>query len=451
MKISELKGKRVAIWGGRTEGTAAVFAIKSRLPELNLVILDESLEKTIPDALKAAAVEVRFGPVTTEVLKEFEVIIRSPGVSIYRDEVLAAKQHGVVFTSGSNIWFAENPELKAICITGSKGKSTTTQLLCYLLNAFGVAAATAGNIGTPLIESLLPQPDIVVYAVELSSYQLSDFIGNPTIAVLLNLTPEHLDWHKTKELYFLDKIRLLTQASKSRIVNSKDPLSVRYTTGLERLSYFNTKDAFHHDATAVYYRRERWVQAKDIQLLGAHNLSNICAALTAVVHYGVTPDKGAVQDALREFKGLNHRLTELGEREGILYVDDTLASNPMATEAALKTFSGRPVTLLVGGSDRGLDQRHFAEMIVRKSPWAVITLPVTGCQLFKHLQTLCSGISSSIVVREATDLNEAVAIARTITPVGGVILLSPGAPSFNTHRNFAEKAEAFAMAAGLLS
>jgi UDP-N-acetylmuramoylalanine--D-glutamate ligase len=382
-------------------------------------------------------------------LKEFDVIIRSPGVSIYREEIIAAKKAGVTFTSGTNLWFAENPHANAICITGSKGKSTTTHLTCHLLNSLGVPAAMAGNIGCPLLSPDLPA-DRAVYVIELSSYQLSDFTGAPRIAVLLNLYPEHLDWHKGEENYFRDKASLLSHAVQSRIVNQRDQRTAKYIEHLSHVVYFNSDKGFHHDGALIYRRGEPWLALSEIQLLGEHNLSNICAALTAVAEYGIGLEREQVAAALRQFKGLDHRLSRLGESNGVLYVNDSIATIPQATIAALKCFAGRDIILLAGGHDRGLDQSEFAAMIYRESPFAVITLPGTGCVLSKELRSLVSEVPGPQrpSIHEAADLDQAVSIAKNITPAGGVVLLSPGAPSFNSHRNFAERGKAFAKAAG---
>src|SRR5690606_32966502 len=143
-----------------------------------------------------------------------------------RPEVRAAKAAGVQFTSGTNIWFAENPGARTICLTGSKGKSTTTSFTSHLLRALGYQVLTAGNIGMPLADLLLhPQP-ADVHVIELASYQLHDFTGTPEVSVLLNLFPEHLDWHQGEANYFRDKCRLLAPTPSGgplAVLNARDP------------------------------------------------------------------------------------------------------------------------------------------------------------------------------------------------------------------------------------
>lgn len=452
MKFSELGSRRVAIWGAGSEGLAAARAIRSWLPEKELVVLEESVKSELPEWLSAdPLVEIKLGAVSADQLQEFDVVIKSPGISLYRDEIVTAKQAGVTFTSGTNLWFAENAGFPTICVTGSKGKSTTTNLICHLLNACGVPARMAGNIGVPLLDALVPDPEVSVYVVELSSYQLSDFTGTPTIALLLNLYPEHLDWHKGEAAYFRDKANLLARVTQARIVNREDRSSRRFVESLDKVVYFNAEETFHHDATTVYRQREPWLTSEDVQLLGEHNLSNICAALTTVSRYGVPLEKEAVRAALHKFKGLNHRLTRLGERDGRLYVNDSIATIPQATVAAIRAFPGRAISVLAGGYDRGLDQHGFAEMLWQERPFAVVTLPGTGARLCQELREIAAANPAHHPpqIHEASCLEEAVEIARRITPVGGVVLLSPGAPSYNTHRNFIERGNEFAKVAGL--
>jgi UDP-N-acetylmuramoylalanine--D-glutamate ligase len=140
----------------------------------------------------------------------------------------------------------------------------------------------------------------------------------------------------------------------------------------------------------------------------------------------------------------------LGVQNGIYYVDDSIATIPEATIAAMRTFSGRPITVLVGGFDRGLDQRRFAEALLDQAPYAIITLPDTGNVLSAELQCLCgaSARRSEPILRSAEDLVQAVSLAGRVTPPGGLILLSPGAPSYNSHKDFADRGNCFAKAAG---
>ena len=243
---------------------------------------------------------------------------------------------------------------------------------------------------------------------------------------------------------------MLTWVAQARISNREDHRCRRYVAGLDRVIYFNSEETFHHDATTVYRRHEPWLTSEDVQLLGEHNLSNICAALTTVSQYGVGLEKAAVRAALHGFKGLNHRLTRLGERDGRIYVNDSIATIPQATIAALRAFPQRPITVLVGGYDRGLDQHSFAAMLLHEAPFALVTLPGTGENLCRELHAAAGTDTAANPpqIHAATHLEHAVEIARRITPPGGVVLLSPGAPSYNTHRNFVERGDAFARAAG---
>jgi UDP-N-acetylmuramoylalanine--D-glutamate ligase len=454
MKIAALAGKRVAIWGAGKEGLAMARLLQARLPGQHLDILAEdpnSLAAIDLHELEGADLDRHAGPVTLERLRHFDVVIKSPGVSAYREEILAAKAAGVVFTSGTNIWFAENPAARTICVTGSKGKSTTSSVTAHLLASAGYQTVAAGNIGVPLVDLLLhprPQP-VEAHVVELSSYQLHDFAGSPEVSVLLNLFPEHLDWHHGEANYFRDKSRILRldQATPPiAILNHADPNTRQHLAPPPRTQYFNTPTGYHVRSGHIYRGDTLLIVGSDIPLLGEHNLINVCAALTAVEAFGASIEK--VLPSLKNFKPLPHRLTVVGERNGHLFVDDSIATIPQAAAAAIKAIGHRPVTIIVGGYDRGLDQAKFADLLLQAAPEAIITIPDTGDTVFRLLSENPKTSEKIATLRSARDLAEAVNLATQITPPGGVILLSPGAPSYNAFKNFEDRGFTFGELAG---
>lgn len=451
MQLAELASQRVAIWGAGKEGTAILRLLRARQPAQALTLLVDQPEAlaALGDLASDAHLICHAGPVTEARLREYDVVIKSPGVSAYRPEVLAAKAAGVRFTSGTNIWFAENPGARTICLTGSKGKSTTTSFTSHLLRALGYQVLTAGNIGVPLADLLLAPQPADVHVIELSSYQLQDFTGTPEVSVLLNLFPEHLDWHQGEANYFRDKCRLLTPTPSGgplAVLNARDPNTGLHVHAPRRTRYFNTEEGFHVRDGDLYHGEQLVAPAAEIPLLGEHNRSNLCAALTAVEAFTGDRVEAAVRPALQTFRPLPHRLTVVGEKDGVTYVDDSIATIPQAAIAALKAVGERPVTILVGGYDRGLDQRPFAEMLTAHNPHAIITLPNTGHTLHQLLQAAGGLLAER--VHPVADLAAAVALAQKITPRGGLVLLSPGAPSYNVFKNFEERGYTFGELAG---
>ncbi len=452
MKIADLAGKRLGIWGAGKEGLAIARLLQARLPGQHLDILAEdpaSLAALDARGLEGAEVDRHAGPVTLERLRHFDVVIKSPGVSAYRDEITAAKAAGVIFTSGTNIWFAENPTARTICITGSKGKSTTSSVTAHLLASAGYQTVAAGNIGVPLIDLLLHPRPVEAHVVELSSYQLQDFAGSPEVSVLLNLFPEHLDWHRGEANYFRDKSRILRLDQPNppiAVLNQADPNTRQHVSSPARIRYFNDPTGYHVRAGDIYRGDTCLVPRAGIPLLGDHNLINVCAALAAVEAFGAAIPKALA--GLKTFKPLPHRLTIVGERNGLLFVDDSIATIPQAAAAAVKAIGRRPVTIIVGGYDRGLDQAKFAELLLAAAPQTIIAVPDTGHVLFRLLteQTAVSPFPPQL--RFANGLAEAVKIATQLTPPGGVVLLSPGAPSYNAFKNFEDRGFTFGELAG---
>ena len=157
------------------------------------------------------------GKKSLEKLTDFDIVIKSPGISYYRPEIKQAQAKGVEFTSATRLWFAEHTNDTTVCITGSKGKSTTSSLLTHLLRYAGKRVTLGGNIGTPMLDMLAVEPRPDIWVLELSSYQLTDFNFSPTIGVLLNLFPEHLDWHGAVSTYYQDKIKLFSHQNESAI------------------------------------------------------------------------------------------------------------------------------------------------------------------------------------------------------------------------------------------
>ncbi|MEO6263945.1 MAG: Mur ligase family protein, partial [Luteimonas sp.] len=192
MRILQLEGRRVALWGWGREGRAAYRAIRARLPGLPLTLFGSLEEAADARALGDAALAIETDASTGR-LSAFDVVVKSPGISPYRAEAIAAAAQGTRFIGGTTLWFAERSDARAICVTGTKGKSTTTALLAHLLRASGHRTALCGNIGLPLLELL--DDDAAFWAIELSSYQTRDVAAGgvrPHIAIVTNVFPEHL-------------------------------------------------------------------------------------------------------------------------------------------------------------------------------------------------------------------------------------------------------------------
>ncbi len=353
------------------------------------------------------------------------------------------------FTSATQLWFDEHPQMQTVGVTGTKGKSTASSLIAELLRKSGVNAMLGGNIGVPLLTltDLPTPPEIIV--IELSSYQTSDLNASPSVGLLLNLFPEHLDWHGNTANYFRDKIRLFNNIpDKGIIINHTDPLTQQFSHRWPDARHFNHPDGFHIADQHIWRGQRRLFDINHVRLPGRHNLSNICAALTVLDILG--KDASAYVETAAAFSGLPHRLQIIGEKNRVLYVDDSISTAPEATIAAVQSFQGRKITLLAGGFDRGLPLEPLAAFLVNQSElghslWAVVTMPESGVRLADAIrEILVCQPDNAFQLHEASDLEQAVSIAQEITPQRGVILLSPAAPSYGAFKDFEQRGKVFA-------
>jgi UDP-N-acetylmuramoylalanine--D-glutamate ligase len=438
MRAADLGGGRVAVWGLGREGRAAIGLLRAAHPAMPLLLLDDASDARAPDGL--GGIDCAFGAAAiARAVDRLDVIVKSPGVSLYRDEIRAARARGVAVTSLLNLWFAETRGLATICITGTKGKSTTAALIAHILGKLGRRVALAGNIGVPITEIDENGADCAV--IELSSYQVADFDGTCDIAVLTSLYPEHIDWHGSVESYYRDKLNLLAHGR--AVVVNRDA-AARIAAIDRRWTFFNDPNGLHVRDGAPFDAGNEIGAVASPYLARPHNLSNLCAALSVGKLLGIDPR--AALDAAAGFQPLPHRQQELGARGGLLFVNDSISTVPESAIAALSVYAGRCVTLIVGGYDRGIDYGGLVERIAAGGAAAVICLGAAGERIYEQARALARG--SACGLYRARSMAEAIACAKRVTPAGGVVLLSPAAPSYGHYRDFAERGADFAAEAG---
>ncbi|QBB69698.1 UDP-N-acetylmuramoyl-L-alanine--D-glutamate ligase [Pseudolysobacter antarcticus] len=441
MRLAELAGKRVAIWGYGREGRAALNLLRQRFPQQRFTLLCTSAEAAAAHALADANLDVLVHAAESNALLQFEVMIKSPGISPYQPAVHDALEAGVRFTSGSAIWFAENPHARTICITGTKGKSTVSALIAHLLRSAGKTVALAGNIGLPLLELMDVKTSIDWWVIELSSFQTRDAQAVPDVLLVNNLYPEHLDWHGSIETYYADKLALAARA-KHLVIGAQQPELAAYCDQHPARTFFGTSSGWHVTDAAIWRGDKRVFDLSASPLPGAHNAQNLCAAFAMLEAAG--EDAVTFAPFIASFQPLPHRLQTLGVRDGITYVNDSIATTPYATLEALHSFPARAVTLLVGGFDRGVSWEDFALHMQVAPPHTIITMGANGARIAASLRA--HAVTCEIV--ETVTLEAVIAVAKTRTPVDGVVLLSPGAPSFDQFRDYAERGREFARLAG---
>ena len=419
MNLSKLKDKRIAIWGMGREGKTTAAFLKAQFPEKQLIIVDNNNVDGAENFITQDEL--------LDHLDDFDVIIKSPGISYYHPAVKKMQDDGIEVTSATNIWFSIAKKGKVVAITGSNGKSTTSALLHHILKSLGLNAELGGNIGTALLS--LPV-DADYYVVELSSYQTCDLAYAPDIAALLNLFPEHIQWHRTHEAYYHDKCNLLRRGAEINITNFNEP---RTRDIAKNTLLFNDPDNIHFKNGLIYDGINEVGDCEGFPLLGEHNLENLCAALSICKQLGL--DLSGCLAASCDYPGLPHRLQIIGPINDHYFVNDSISTDPEATLAALNALSDKNITLIIGGEDREQDYNELCGHIDRNSNILVICAYETGGRLFKQLENTNK--------QQASSLEEAITTAKQITPKGGYILLSPAAPSYDAFKDFEQRGNLF--------
>jgi UDP-N-acetylmuramoyl-L-alanine---L-glutamate ligase len=426
---SALTSARVGLWGMGVEGRASL----QRLLSMGVVpvLVDDNPGAGTLEGLEVLA--TGRGGLTT--LLTCDVVIKSPGISRYRPEVAQLEGAGIPVRSGLGLWLEEVPLDRVACITGTKGKSTTTAIAVHLLNRVGHSARAGGNIGQPPWEpSAAPEPDY--WVIETSSYQVPDLTKASPVVAVTSLSPDHLDWHGSVERYYADKLSLCT----------KPGVTVALVDG---------SDVTLRDNAAQLGSRVEWVDtdnvgapwAEGLGLPGEHNIRNACLARAVLVALGVpeAEDDDLMAAAAEGFAGLPSRCHSLGRVGLVEFVDDSLSTNVLPAQAALEAYGDRPVALLVGGHDRGLDYAPLGQAVARRrQPTLVVTMPDNGPRIGQAVRDV-AGPSAEVV--DAAGLSDAVTVAFQWAREGGVVLLSPAAPSFGRYADYRDRAAAFAEAA----
>ncbi|HWF15235.1 MAG TPA: UDP-N-acetylmuramoyl-L-alanine--D-glutamate ligase [Acidimicrobiales bacterium] len=429
---SSLADASVGVWGLGVEGQASI----RRLATIGVVptLVDDAPTASEVDGL---AVRVTATDGLTALLA-CDVVIKSPGISRYRPEVATLEAAGVQVCGGLGLFVAEADPSRLACITGTKGKSTTTAIAVHLLTALGYDARAGGNIGRPPWDPVEDgHPDY--WIVETSSFQVPDLTLAPHVVAVTSLSPDHLDWHGTVERYYADKLSLCT----------KPGVTVAVADGSDQRLRAQAASLGPH---------VRWVDADEVArdggwssqlgLAGPHNARNASIARAVLVGLGIpgAADEQALARAAAGFDGLPSRFRSLGVIGGVEFVDDGLSTNVLPAQAALAAFADRPVALLVGGHDRGVDYEPLAATVAeRTAPTLVVTMPDNGPRIGSAVRAVSDG---SVQVVDADGLEAAVDAAVAWAEAGGVVLLSPAAPSFGRFGDYRERSAAFAEAAG---
>jgi UDP-N-acetylmuramoylalanine--D-glutamate ligase len=390
-----------------------------------------------PEAPGLDGVEVHTATDGLAHLEHARVVVKSPGVPAQAPVIAAARARGIPVLGELELaWRCVDREV--IAVTGTNGKTTTVELLGHLHREAGIPVAVVGNVGTAYASlALEPPPAGTTVICEASSFQLEDSVAfAPEAAVLLNLGADHLDRHGNLAAYHAAKLRLFANQGNDDIAVAPEGLGVEDLGGCARRVCFGEgpEAELALRAETLWWAQEPLMRADEVRLRGPHNLRNAMAAAAVALARGVDPD--AVRAALRTFSGVPHRLEEVADRDGILYVNDSKATNVESTLVALRSFEA-PVHLILGGQGKDQDFAPLREPVAEHAA----TVHLIG-QDAPRLAAALEGAGPPL--HHDGDLERAVASARAAARAGDVVLLSPACASFDQFSDFEQRGRAFA-------
>jgi UDP-N-acetylmuramoylalanine--D-glutamate ligase len=394
-------------------------------------------------ALREAGVEVALESSGIELLDGVRCVVKSPGVPGEAAAVTAARERGIgVIGELELAWrLLENP---FVAVTGTNGKTTVTEMLGHVWRAAARPVAVAGNVGTPLAALVGELSDDATVVCECSSFQLEDSEAlSPECAVLLNVTPDHLDRHRDFDSYLGAKLRIFANQGNDDVAvyNAGDPALRRRDLGgcARRIAYCRSRGPACEVSVVdglIFAGEEPLLETRELRLIGAHNADNAMAAAAAALAMGI--DREAVREALRSFDGVGHRLERVTEVGGVAFVNDSKATNVAAAAAALRAFDGG-VRAIFGGSSKGGELRGLVEPVSERC----VACYLIGDAAAALQDALAPAREAGVKLRRCSGLAEAVRAAARDAERGEVVLLSPACASFDAYRDFEERGEHF--------
>jgi UDP-N-acetylmuramoylalanine--D-glutamate ligase len=440
-------GKRILVIGLARSGMAALKVLHKRgalLTACDIKDADKLGDKI--STLKDMGIEVITGGYPEIAPGTFDMIITSPGVPVGAEPIRQAGLLGLPVASEVELAYAlKAPGVDLVAVTGTNGKTTTTSLLQYIFAQAGKKSIAGGNIGVPLT-TLIDGMEEGVVTVEVSSFQLETTINfRPHLCGLLNITPDHLDWHKSFDNYVKAKTRIFAnQTSDDFAVLNYEDQAIREIAPMckARVVFFSTDrvlpdGAFvedNHIKVILGNRHYDICPLEDILLRGKHNLENVLCAVAISIAAGV--DTQVVRHSLSSFKGIRHRLEEVDHKDGVLYINDSKGTNPDSTIRAIQSFS-EPIILIAGGRNKGADFTALANLI--KARVKELVLLGEAKEVIKRA-VMDTGFRN---IHEVEDFSSAVARARELATRGDVVLLSPACASWDMFDNYEQRGDLF--------
>ena len=433
------ENKKIFILGMARSGYEAAKLLSDYNNEIIVTDGKEQKEELVSE-LESLGVKVIITSDQLSLLDDsFDYVIKNPGIKYDNPVVVKAKELGIkVINEVEMAYSFLDKSVNIIGVTGSNGKTTTTTLISeFMKNSFD-NVYLGGNIGIPLsnfVRDIKPNSYLVL---EISDHQLCDMYDFKTnVSVLTNITPTHLDFHKSYEVYQMTKKKIFNNHTSDdlAVINKDDEVSMKITDDIKSAKVYYGHDKTnlaYYDEDGIYYDGKLVIKLDDIILKGKHNYQNIMGAIIAVKKYGVTDE--VIQKVLKEFKGVEHRLEYVGTINGVTYYNDSKATNCVSTITALNSFD-KPIILLLGGYDRGHSFHDLDDSM--KNVKCVVCFGETK----NRIEEFCNDLKIKCYKNDT--LKEAMNVVKDICTPGDVVLLSPACASWDQYDRFEDRGDEF--------
>lgn len=433
------ENKKIFILGMARSGYEAAKLLNDYNNEIIVTDGKEQKEELVSE-LESLGVKVIITSDQLSLLDDsFDYVIKNPGIKYDNPVVVKAKELGIkVINEVEMAYSFLDKSVNIIGVTGSNGKTTTTTLISeFMKNSFD-NVYLGGNIGIPLsnfVRDIKPNSYLVL---EISDHQLCDMYDFKTnVSVLTNITPTHLDFHKSYEVYQMTKKKIFNNHTSDdlAVINKDDEVSMKITDDIKSTKVYYGHDKTnlaYYDEEGIYYDGKLVIKLDDIILKGKHNYQNIMGAIIAVKKYGVTDE--VIQKVLKEFKGVEHRLEYVDTIDGVTYYNDSKATNCVSTITALNSFD-KPTILLLGGYDRGHSFHDLDDSM--KNVKCVVCFGETK----NRIEEFCNDLNIKCYKNDT--LKEAMNVVKDICTPGDVVLLSPACASWDQYDRFEDRGNEF--------
>ena len=447
-----IQGKKVAFIGAGVSHKRCIEQFVELGAQVTLCDQKKSLDDfgDYADTLRRLKVNLSLGEHYTDGFAGQDIIMRTPGYEYYKPALQAALKAGAMVTSEVELFFEFCP-CEIVAVTGSDGKTTTTTLISKMFEAAGRKVFLGGNIGAALLPQLADVTSDAVAVVELSSFQLISMHQSPKIAVVTNVTPNHLDHHKDMQEYIDAKRNILLYQNPPcrAVLGYENEISRSMQKDCKGRQVWFTR--LHDTDNGAFLRKEDnmlcmaedgvvtpFLAQKDIKLRGLHNIENLLAAAAAV--WGEVPVE-AIQKVGSTFTGVEHRIEPVRTLDGVLYYNDSIGTSPTRTIAGLRSFDQK-VILIAGGYDKHIPYEPLAPEIVAHVKNLVL-MGATGPRIEKALREDPGFNEAALPIQHADNMQHAVELARAAAKPGDIIILSPASASFDLYPNFEVRGREF--------